>query len=150
MIVAGIDPGMTGAAAVIDTLAAADLHTMSWDDKNPLSVGLLAGWLNSYDVTHVAVEKAQAMPKQGVSSTFKYGVSYGKLLGMLDVIRLDTTLVVPRVWKKHYGLPADKKASLELARQLWPEAAKVQLQRVKDGHRAEAALIAAWFKHRRD
>lgn len=150
MIVAGIDPGTVGAAAVIDTLAVADLHSMSWDDdKHPLRLSVLAGWLHSYGVTHVVIERAQSMPKQGVSSTFKYGVSYGKLLGLMEMLPVELTLVVPRVWKKHFDLlKKPKSASLELARALWPVAAKVQLQRVKDTHRAEAALIAAWFKHR--
>jgi crossover junction endodeoxyribonuclease RuvC len=61
------------------------------------------------------VEKVGAMPKQGVSSTFKFGAAYGSILGILAALKIRTILVSPTVWKGHFALGADK----EKARH-WP------------------------------
>ncbi len=150
MIVAGIDPGTKGAAAVIDSLSCSRLHCYSWDEMHPLNVARLCEWLESYAVTHVALEKAQSMPKQGVASTFKYGVVYGRLTGMLELMKVEYALVRPQEWKKHHRITADKSEALSLARTKWPVDGAVLLQRVKDQHRAEAALIADWYINRGD
>ena len=55
------------------------------------------------------------------------------------------TLVRPQVWKKHHGLiGTEKKASLELARRIWPDA---QLRLAKHHGRADALLIALWLRY---
>jgi hypothetical protein len=41
------------------------------------------------------------------------------------------------------GLTADKKDSLVMARELWPDS---PLERVKDNGRAEALLLAEWLR----
>lgn len=145
-VVAGIDPGTNGAAAVIDTLTRRTVHTYSWDAKHPLDVHQLSLWLQGYDVEEVAIEKAQSMPGQGVSSTFKYGVSYGKLLGMLELMGVGVVEISPQKWKRHHDLiGADKAASRDKACELFP-GCREQFDRVKDTHRAEASLIANWLR----
>lgn len=146
-VVAGIDPGTHGAAAVIDTLTVRTVRTMSWDAKHPLDVRQLALWLESYDVEKVAIEKAQSMPGQGVASTFKYGVNYGKLIAMLEMINVEIVEVRPQTWKKHHDLIGqDKAASRDKACELYP-GCREQFDRVKDTHRAEASLIADWLNN---
>jgi hypothetical protein len=54
-------------------------------------------------------------------------------------------LVPPQVWKKRLKIDSDKKVSLALARQLFPNA---PLARVKDGGRAEALLIAEYMRRK--
>jgi hypothetical protein len=49
--------------------------------------------------------------------------------------------VTPSVWKRKLGVTAEKKTSLELARELWPQFAKSHFARKMDNDRAEAALI---------
>ena len=145
MIVAGIDPGSAaGAAAVIDPLTVRTCHSISWDQKNPLDVRFLSNWLHGYDVDVIAIEKAQAMPQQGVSSVFKYGAAYGKLVAMAELLVHDVHLVTPQTWKKHHGLiKAEKMASRDKAVELFPTC-REQFERVKDTHRAEAVLIAQY------
>ncbi len=145
MIVAGIDPGSVGAAAVIDPLTVRVVHTTAWDAKHQLDVAQLAMWLEGHDVERCAIEKVHSMPGQGVSSTFKFGCAFGRLLGMLEMMRVDYYLVTPQSWKKHHGLIGqDKAASRDKACELFPTC-RDQFERAKDVHRAEAALIAAWL-----
>ena len=81
------------------------------------------------------------MPRQGVSSTFKYGVGYGTILGVCGALRLPVRHVTPAVWKRAAGLSKDKGASRRRACELWP-AHSASFGRVRDDGRAEAALIA--------
>ncbi len=94
---------------------------------------------------HAYIERAQAMPKQGVTSMFNYGKGFGLWLGLLIGIGLPYTLVSPRRWKAAMlsDMPKDKGASILRAKQLFPQCAS-QLQLVKHHNRAEAPLIAAY------
>ena len=94
---------------------------------------------------HVYIERAQAMPKQGVTSMFNYGKGFGLWLGLLIGIGFPYTLVSPRRWKASMlsDMPKDKGASILRAKQLFPASAR-ELTRVKDHNRAEALLIAAY------
>ncbi|KKN19697.1 hypothetical protein LCGC14_0943180 [marine sediment metagenome] len=94
---------------------------------------------------HAYIERAQAMPKQGVTSMFNYGKGFGLWLGLLRGIGIPHTLVSPRRWKAVMlsDMPKDKGASLLRAKQLFPLCTS-QLQLVKDHNKAEALLIAAY------
>lgn len=52
--------------------------------------------------------------------------------------------VLPSVWKREMGVTKDKKTSLEVARETWPELADKFFKRVKDNDRAEAALLGVY------
>src|SRR5262249_31888111 len=90
------------------------------------------------------IERAQAMPKQGASSGFKYGRATGALEGVLACCEIATTIVEPSVWKKFHQLRGgDKEAARQRALQLFP-ASHALLARKKDHGRAEAALVALY------
>jgi crossover junction endodeoxyribonuclease RuvC len=95
------------------------------------------------DDMEVAIELVGSMPKQGVASTFKFGMAYGATIALAERTRCPFHFVTPRVWKKALALDSDKKRSLSVARELWPTA---PLARVKDNGRAEALLIAEWLR----
>lgn len=139
----GIDPGSaSGAYAFISTNDPArvdDLPVVD-NDLNPAELARLVRELSP----HVAVvERVHAMPKQGVSSSFRFGRAYGTILGVLAGAEVPTVLVTPTTWKKHYGLRgADGEASRELAIRLYPSVRG--LTRKKDHNRAEALLMAHW------
>lgn len=134
----GIDPGESGAIAHLHNgQYGFDVYDMP---PNPADLAELIGTLG--DIEMVYLEKAQAMPKQGVSSTFNYALGYGTLIGILAARSIPYTLVTPSVWKRALGLTGKPKdASRALARSLFPHAS---LSRVKDHGRAEALLIAEW------
>lgn len=131
----GIDPGKSGAIAMVEP--GVDV----WD--MPATPADLAALLKTFDpaYTRVYLEQAQAMPKQGVSSTFGYGRDFGVILGVLATVGLSHRLVTPAVWKRQMGVTADKSAARAMAQRLFPSAS---LGRVKDHGRAEALLIAEW------
>lgn len=148
MYICGIDPGFSGAWALLDHNGAyLGCDDLPHDGKKILvqsvidSVLALAKPVDWFDIV---VEDVHAMPGQGVSSTFKFGVAFGGAMAVAERLEGETVFVSPRLWKKHMGLDSDKDRSLEMARILWPTA---PLRRKKDNGRAEALLLAEW--HRR-
>ena len=139
----GIDPGITGGIAFYfpgnpSMIAAEDIPVAGGE----VDVDLLAARLRHMTPAHAFIERASAMPKQGVSSTFKFGAAYGALRAVVAACQIPTTLVTPAVWKKHYRLSADKEQARAMAIRLWPGAGC--FSRKKDHGRAEAALIARY------
>jgi crossover junction endodeoxyribonuclease RuvC len=142
----GIDPGITGGIAFLylDGLFPAgrvntiDIPTVAGE----VDVDSLAHIVEECDPRVAIIERANAMPKQGVSSTFKYGVAYGALRTICTLNRVPYHLVTPGKWKNHFKLDSDKEKSRALAIQFWP--GTNQFSRKKDHGRAEAALIALY------
>lgn len=143
-IVVGIDPGMSGAIAFLDSygrfVAAHDLKYIS-DGETSYVDGLWLTKLIMAGSLEVFLERVAAMPKQGVASTFKFGSGFGSILGALSVTSCKVKLVTPFQWKRGMQLSRDKNASLEMARQFYPEA---PLSLKKHEGRAEALLLARW------
>ncbi len=142
----GIDPGLTGAIAAIDDdaqlILCADLPVirsgkLAWIDSNELT-SLLMQCRNGRPA-QIMLERSQAMPGQGVSSTFCTGVVLGSILAACQRIAVPLHIVTAAMWKRSMGLGADKSASLDKARLLFPTA---DLDRIKDHNRAEALLLA--------
>jgi crossover junction endodeoxyribonuclease RuvC len=80
------------------------------------------------------------MPRQGVSSMFRYGRVCGAVEGVVAACRTPVTLVEPATWKRHLKLSSSKEDCRARAIQLLPSVAG-DLQRVRDHHRAEAILL---------
>ncbi|HEY4355635.1 MAG TPA: hypothetical protein VGN16_07815 [Acidobacteriaceae bacterium] len=142
-----IDPGMTGAIACIrDGVASVeDLpvitdRALAWVDGNALTAKLLR--LRSGKPATCIIERVGAMPGQGVSSSFKFGMGFGSILGVLQSMQIPIEFVTPVVWKRDLGLAKEKTASLDKARLLFPY---VDLHLQKHDGRAEALLIAHWY-----
>lgn len=145
----GIDPGVSGALAVLESsdvlVSVEDLPIIRdgatvWCDAGAL-LSRLINLRGTVNTLHAIVERQGAQPVQGVASAFKMGVGYGSILAALQIARISITFVTPTVWKRHYGLSQDKNASLHKARLLYPTAS---LDRKKDHGRAEALLLARY------
>lgn len=139
----GIDPGQSGAVALVPDGELPQVE--EWPGDPSAATDLLRGWVLEYDIQLVALESVHAMPKQGVASTFKFGVNFGVWQGILSALGLPYLMPRPTEWQK--GLvrksdgPDPKARSLAVARRLFPD---VDLQRKKDHGRADALLLA-WF-----
>jgi hypothetical protein len=147
MKIVAIDPGLTGAAVALEQIAGAvvlisviDLPIMGEGAKRPLDAFTFARWLNNHTPTHVYVESGRAMPRQGVTSMFRYGRVCGAIEGVIAACRIPVTMVEPAVWKRHLRLNSSKEDCRARAIQLLPDATG-ELQRIKDHHRAEAILL---------
>lgn len=150
MLILGIDPGLTGAVAIMDAQGNAERVF-----DLPIQRDLSLAWVNGYELARelalsmngrpatAIIERVSAMPKQGVASSFKFGVGFGSVLGVLQSMQLRIELVTPAKWKREVGLDSsDKKSSLHKARLLFPDA---PLTLAKHNGRAEALLIAHWY-----
>lgn len=95
------------------------------------------------------IEKVSAMPKQGLSSTFKFGVNFGTWIGRLEALGIPFDYVTPRKWKKLIfdSMPKGdtKEMSRDRARRIFPQMAD-KLKRKKDHNRAEALLLAEFAR----
>jgi len=147
MLICGIDPGLTGAWGMIDHNG----KYWSCGDMHHDELGIIDSQKVWYEMAQardgqdilVVFERVHAMPNQGVSSTFKFGMAFGAALNLAQRFKSRWVMVTPQVWKKALKIDSDKKVSLELARELFPLA---PLSRVKDGGRAESLLIAEYFR----
>jgi hypothetical protein len=108
--------------------------------KERIDALALRDWIASHQPQHAYIERAQAMPKQGASSGFKYGRAVGAIEAVIGCCLIPLTVVEPAMWKRALRLHGDKETSRQRALQLFP-AAHAMLTRKKDHGRAEAALI---------
>jgi len=157
MIYIGIDPGLNGAIAVIDPdgkLHLEDTPVLLPDPKKGKreydEAGMrrcLASWF-VIDEAKAVIEKQQAFPGQGVSSTFRTGMGYGIWRGLLAGLQIPYEIVGPRTWKKEMLKDMDqssKASSLLKAKQLFPTA---DITLKKHDGRAEALLMAEYLRRR--
>lgn len=143
----GIDPGLSGAIAFMDAdnvpvvwdLPVIRDKSLAWIDGGALQTLIINERAGRHTVA--MIERVSAMPKQGVTSSFHFGVGFGSILGVLQALAIPIHFVTPRTWKQSYGLDSDKKAALHKARLLYPE---VDLHLEKHDGRAEALLIARY------
>jgi crossover junction endodeoxyribonuclease RuvC len=146
-IIAGIDSGLDGGVAVLNEyvwLESAILPTMG-DKPRVIDGGALARWLGDRDVREAIIEDVHAHPNQGVTSTFRFGVAFGQILGVLQTSLIPYSLVTPQRWKKHFSLIGkDKDEARRRAIERFPHAAD-QFERKMDIHRADAALLAQYW-----
>jgi crossover junction endodeoxyribonuclease RuvC len=144
MIFAAIDPGAVSAAiAVFDDAAPLLVDDLGTVDGMVDGIALVK-LLQDMRIAQVVIERVHSMPKQGVASTFKFGMGVGVIHGVLSALWLPITLVTPAQWKGFHKLDADKEKARALALRKWPEHHD-RLQRKKDTNRAEALLIGDWY-----
>lgn len=141
----GIDPGLSGGVALFSTdgLLAEPMPVLKLRGRGELDLAALSRLLGEWEPTHAWLEEQQAMPRQGVASTFRTGLNYGTLLGLLTGRHVPLTTVRPAAWKRTMGVPADKAAAIAIATRLFPASASAWSRRRDDGV-AEAALIACY------
>src|SRR5215469_5948426 len=125
MRIVGIDCGVHGALAVIEItngapqlVDATDVPVVGTGAKERVDVAAVRDWIMLHNPNHAAVERGQAMPRQGASSGFKYGRACGALEAVIACCAIPMTIVEPSVWKRFHG--ADKETDRQRALQLFP------------------------------
>lgn len=150
-MILGVDPGLTGALAVVDLdgirprlVEVIDVPTIGEDHQREVCPSVLT-FIQRVRPSAAYMERSQAMPDQGASSGFIYGAAYGALRMAVRGCLIPLIRVESRAWKRAHQLPvgATKEDSRQRALHLFPEGATA-FQRVMDHNRAEAALIA-WY-----
>ena len=135
----GIDPGYSGAIAVVDENGAlVDLQRLKDTEHD------VADFVAAYQQrTELAIlEKVNAMPRQGVSSTFKFGTSYGFCRGLLVCHRVRFEVCTPGKWQRAMGClsKGDKNVTKAAAQRLFP--------REKVVHATADAMLLAEYARR--
>ena len=120
MKIIGIDPGLSGAIAILDNakvLNIFDIPVMTEGKKNKrqlnsaLLVSLLKENIKNNEEVAVVVEQVNAMPGQGVTSMFNFGQTFGAIKGICAALGLPIFFVRPSKWKKHFELINSSKDS---------------------------------------
>lgn len=117
MLIVGIDPGASGGITIIkgDIVSA---HKMP-DTEADVRDLLLS---ETFAPRFAFIEAVHSMPKQGVSSSFAFGRSYGFLRGIITGIGIPFEEVTPQKWQKALGCMSkgDKNVTKAAAQRLWP------------------------------
>ena len=155
MRIIGIDPGLSGAVAILDDLKIFNMFDMpimseGKKNKNQLNSAQLVNIINKHilenEDTFVIVEQVSAMPGQGVTSMFNFGQSFGSIKGICAALGLPIFYVRPAKWKKHFELiNSSKDASRTKVIEMYPSISS-RLTKKKDVNKADAILIARYFR----
>ena len=158
MKIIGIDPGLSGAIAILKNnkvLSIFEMPVMSEGKKNKRQlnsaqlVKLLKDNISEKDEVSVVVEQVNAMPGQGVTSMFNFGQTFGAIKGVCAALSLPIFFVRPSKWKKHFELiNSSKDSSRTKAIEMYPSLSD-DLARKKDVNKSDAILIARFYSETR-
>lgn len=139
----GVDVGFGGAYALLENLYPVEFGMFS-KLGNDLYLEEFIDLAKTADI--IAIEKAHAMPNQGVVSMFNYGSSFGQIIGVAKALQIPFVFIHPTTWKKalsseHKG---DKNISIEIVTRLYPNLFRdKKLKVLKKYHNiCDAILIA--------
>jgi hypothetical protein len=151
----GIDPGFTGAMAVIEgrngeaTFQIHDAPILVVGERRQMNVPAMVEILGQFrdrpGVVRVFIEKVHSMPGSSGRSMFAFGQGYGEWRGVVITLGYALEPVEPARWKARMmdSMGKEKDAARFRAALLFPSLA-AQFARKQDDGRAEALLIAEY------
>ena len=162
MFTVGIDPGSSGAIAVLDSLNPDSIALL---DLKKHSIFEISSWLTSHlhknieyeedAITKIWVEDIHSMYGMSARSNFGFGRNLGTVLTISEMLTGVTPgMVAPKVWQKYIGVTAKGKAIkrqvANIAQYLYPQA---ELHGKKGGlldGRSDALMIAYYGLHNKE
>ena len=154
MKILGIDPGLSGAIAILEkkkVLSLFDMPVMAEGKKNKkqLNSAQLVDIIKENSIGDdeivVVVEQVNAMPGQGVTSMFNFGQTFGAIKGVCAALNLPIFFVRPSKWKKYFELiNSSKDSSRTKVIEMYPSLSS-QLAKKKDVNKSDAILIARYY-----
>jgi crossover junction endodeoxyribonuclease RuvC len=145
VILLGIDPGANGAIAVFQDGKLIDVLDMpvvqDGKGKRRTDAAAVGAVIREVRPQLAVVERVGAMPGQGVTSMFSFGLACGIVHGALGALEVPMELVTPQQWKQEMHVGRDN--ARQRASQLLPAGSRLW-PLVKHDGRAEAALIGLW------
>ena len=158
MIIVGIDPGLSGAIAILENnkvVKLFDMPVMAEGKKNKKQlnsaqlVNIIKDNISSAEHIAVVVEQVNAMPGQGVTSMFNFGQTFGAIKGVCAALKLPIFFVRPSKWKKYFELiNSSKDSSRTKVIEMYPSLSN-QLSKKKDVNKSDAILIARFYSETR-
>ena len=174
MIYISIDPGMSGAVAVIneENIEIFNTPLKKEDGDNDYDIKAMSDILKKHQNEDVIcmIEAVFSMNSQGVVSVFNFGRGKGLWEGIAHCCNFKVFMVSPQTWKKYYpelimhtkidkALPKKEQDKLkrlkkaeaktkarELASKLYPSLSD-RFKKVKDDGPAESLLMALYIKN---
>lgn len=142
MIYIGIDPGKSGALAILAEAGKAEVIPFDREAYKHALAGLS-------EPAKACLEQVGAMPGQGVTSMFHFGENFGYIQGLLEAFGIPYELVRPQRWKKEFGV-SGKNSSIEVCKRLFPDVSlrRTENCRKDDDNMAEALLMAEYARRR--
>lgn len=152
MKILGIDPGASGAMVLLqsgDISHVADMPILKIrrgkTDKAEVDGAAVAFLVDLHKPDVAVIERVGGMTGQSASAAFNFGRAAGVVEGCIRSAGIRLEFVSPVTWRKGLNVNPGKDGSRAMAMNLWPASAE-NFKRVKDDGRAEAALIAEWFR----
>jgi len=168
LVFVGIDPGKTGAAAVIEVDEAGKITLLGIIDiefNKTKGLAELRDFFQSIEelanrnlkFVRFFIEEVHSMPRDGVASSFNFGKLFGSLLGYMEALGVKYKTMTPVAWRNvikeevpDFGSVKDrnkkKEESLGAAKQILEKYGGEDMlflfKRKKDHNRADAFLIA--------
>ena len=139
----GIDPGKTGAIAVLEPAVAADVYKMPETERD---VGeLFVKVSENREYLFGFLELVHPIHKASANSTWKFGQNYGMLRAFLIACGIPFETVAPTVWQRSLRCltKGDKRVSKAKAQELFPH---LKITRAT----ADALLIATYGQRKRE
>src|SRR6476646_4511297 len=130
-ILLGVDPGIHGGLAIVAVedgaaprlVEAIDIPVIATGAKERVDVAAIRNLIDRHQPIRASIERAQAMPKQGASSGFKYGRAVGAIEATIALCSIPVEIIEPSAWKRHWHLPGkDKESGRQKALQRFPDA----------------------------
>ena len=121
-MIIGIDPGAYGAATLMSMDGViVDVIEFSKNTESEICDCFIE--FAQEEKLFAYIENVHAMPKQGVSSTFKFGRGYGFLIGVLTALKIPYEKVTPNTWQKYLSCQSkgNKNITKTKAQQLFPK-----------------------------
>ena len=154
MKIIGIDPGLSGAIAVLEdnkVLGIYDMPVMTEGKKSKRQlnsaqlVSIIKQNVSNNDELAIVVEQVNAMPGQGVTSMFNFGQTFGAIKGVCAALNLPIFFVRPSKWKKYFELiNSSKDSSRTKVIEMYPTLS-IQLSKKRDVNKSDAVLIAKFY-----
>jgi crossover junction endodeoxyribonuclease RuvC len=119
MRVLGIDPGITGGLSIVEMTDGAapvlvetiDIPVTGSGAKERVDVAGIRNFIEAHHPARALIERAGAMPKQGIASTFKYGRATGAIEAAITLCSIPVEIIEASAWKRFWHLPGKDKES---------------------------------------
>lgn len=162
MKIIGIDPGLDGACAIVESGKVTDIYDINTYEisvgvagsgekrrkrRRIDGAGLIRFLKKNTDADFVILEEVGARPGMHAVATFTFGRTLGIIETAVAAAGISIHYVPSQVWKRELRVTPDKDSSRMRASELYPDAWE-WWERKKDHNRAEAALIAYYGDQR--
>lgn len=143
-----VDPGLKGGIVVMgedgSVIHTEKMPVLKVDGKGTIDLQLVAKTVRTYQPRLICIEQVHAMPGQGVSSVFTFGMGFGGIKGVAAALDIPLATVRPLTWQKVVLGAIDKnlgKARSQVyCKQRYPH---IEPAHKHDGI-ADAVCIAEW------